>query len=975
MVSFVKLPILKKGEYILWTMKMEQYLAHTDYALWEQILARTRERKAKSTLLMAIPDEHLARFNGIKDAKTLWVAIKTRFGDKGYDRFQRPLSLLEIHGASVSTEDANQKFHRSLSSAWSNISLIMRNKPGIDNLDIDDLYNNLKVHEADIKGSYRSSLNSQNVAFVFAESTSSTNELNAAYSVSTATSHSSQAQGSSSYVDELMFSFFANQSNTPHQYKEDLEKIDQDDLEEMDLKWDCRSARNSGNMSRDAANAGYIGRNNEEEVNDFALMAFTLNPSSSSSSISKREKLSKANIEIIEEEMTETVFDNLSSDEENSVANDMYKKGEGYHAVPPPLTGNYMPPKPGLLETDSDDDSVITPEPIPAKIDFVKADRMVKQSVLPTNVGKGTGHKESKPVWNNVQRINHQNKFAPTAVFTRSSRIPVSAAKPKATASTSAAKPVDTAGPKQSGHPQQALKNKGIVDSGCSMHMTWNKAYLADYQEIHDGGFVAFGSSRDKITGKVTYDFSRFSWVFFLATKDETSKGSRRNIAMPELHNKMELQKKKNRTFIETHNKTRYELLDGRSPRLDFIRPFGCSVTILNTLDPLEKFEGKADEGFLFGYSVTSKAFRDNESRKRKLVMQRMPLESTNSFNTVSNPVNAASTSRTFSAGGPSSPHLDVFIPANTLLHVDQDDSQIPELEETAKLQSTSIFNSAYNDDLDIYTSLVQSVDTEADFNNMESSTIINHVPTYKVHIDDPKDQVLGDSKLAVQIRGMAKKSSEAHALVSYIHKQRRTNHKDYENCLFACFLSQIEPKKKVWKLVDLPYRKKDIGTKWVYGNNKEERGIVVRNKARLIAQGHRQKERIDYDEVFALVARIEAIGIFLAFATFIGFIVYQIDEKDDIMLVQVYVDDIIFGSTKKSLCGEFEALMHKRFQISSMWELTFFLGLQCKKHTIVATSTTKAEYIVAAHCCGQCSIPGVLIKPTRVVPPIEAAL
>nr|GEY83470.1 ribonuclease H-like domain-containing protein [Tanacetum cinerariifolium] len=78
MVSYVKLPNLKKGEYILWTVKMEQYLAHTDYALWEQILARTKERKANSTLLMAIPDEHLARFHGIKDAKTLWAVIKTR---------------------------------------------------------------------------------------------------------------------------------------------------------------------------------------------------------------------------------------------------------------------------------------------------------------------------------------------------------------------------------------------------------------------------------------------------------------------------------------------------------------------------------------------------------------------------------------------------------------------------------------------------------------------------------------------------------------------------------------------------------------------------------------------------------------------------------------------------------------------------------------------------------------------------------
>nr|GEV26012.1 ribonuclease H-like domain-containing protein [Tanacetum cinerariifolium] len=150
----------------------------------QQILAKTRERKAKSTLLMAIPDECLANFHGIKDVKTLWAAIKTRFSgnveskkmqknvlkqqfeifsvsnseglDKGYNRLQRLLSLLEIHGAGVSTEDANQKFLRSLPTAWSNISLIMRNKPGIDNLDIDDLYNNLKFYEDDIKGTWLS---------------------------------------------------------------------------------------------------------------------------------------------------------------------------------------------------------------------------------------------------------------------------------------------------------------------------------------------------------------------------------------------------------------------------------------------------------------------------------------------------------------------------------------------------------------------------------------------------------------------------------------------------------------------------------------------------------------------------------------------------------------------------------------------------------------------------------------------------
>ncbi|GKF27687.1 copia protein, partial [Tanacetum coccineum] len=147
----------------------------------------------------------------------------------------------------------------------------------------------------------------------------------------------------------------------------------------------------------------------------------------------------------------------------------------------------------------------------------------------------------------------------------------------------------------------------------------------------------------------------------------------------------------------------------------------------------------------------------------------------------------------------------------------------------------------------------------------------------------------------------------------------------------------------KVWVLVDLPYGKKAIGTKWVYRIKKDERGFVVRNKERLVAQGHRQEERIDYDEVFALVARLEAIRIFLAFASFMGFVVYQMDVKsaflygkidEEVYVSQplVYVDDIIFGSTKKSWCDAFEALMKSRFQMSSMGELTFFLGLQVKQ-------------------------------------------
>ncbi|GKE31047.1 putative ribonuclease H-like domain-containing protein, partial [Tanacetum coccineum] len=178
---------------------------------------------------------------------------------------------------------------------------------------------------------------------------------------------------------------------------------------------------------------------------------------------------------------------------------------------------------------------------------------------------------------------------------------------------------------------------------------------------------------------------------------------------------------------------------------------------------------------------------------------------------------------------------------------------------------------------------------------------------------------------------------------------------------------------------VDLPNGKRAIGTKWIFRNKKDERRIVIRNKARLVAQGYTQEEGIDYDEVFALVTTIEAIRLFLAYASFKDFVVYQMDlksaflygkieekvyvcqpqgfddpdfpdrvykvskreidktllikkHKDDILLVQIYVDDIIFGSTKKELCNAFEKLMHEKFQMSSMGELTFFLGLQVQQ-------------------------------------------
>ncbi|GKE86146.1 putative ribonuclease H-like domain-containing protein, partial [Tanacetum coccineum] len=157
-----------------------------------------------------------------------------------------------------------------------------------------------------------------------------------------------------------------------------------------------------------------------------------------------------------------------------------------------------------------------------------------------------------------------------------------------------------------------------------------------------------------------------------------------------------------------------------------------------------------------------------------------------------------------------------------------------------------------------------------ADFTNLESVVNVSPIPTSMIHSTHPRALILGDPNLAIQTRSKVNTSSRAHAFVSYVQKQKRTNHKDFHHCLFACFLSQHEPKKISEALED---------KSWVdamqeeFQNKKDERGVVVRNKARLVAKGHRQEEGIDYDEVFDPVARLEAIRIFLAFA-------YQMDVK-----------------------------------------------------------------------------------------------
>ncbi|GKB05928.1 putative RNA-directed DNA polymerase, eukaryota, reverse transcriptase zinc-binding domain protein [Tanacetum coccineum] len=363
---------------------------------------------------------------------------------------------------------------------------------------------------------------------------------------------------------------------------------------------------------------------------------------------------------------------------------------------------------------------------------------------------------------------------------------------------------------------------------------------------------------------------------------------------------------------IKPHNKTPYELFLGRKPALSFMRPFRYLVTILNTIDHLGKLDGKANEGFFVGYSTNSKAFRVFNSRTRiveenlhvqKHVMMQVKLEwiqylakitycyqgeekkdakdpgnedskvpsteesrfnqekdasinNTNTINIVSPTINVAG--------------IEDNVVDENIVYGCADDLNMPELEDI-------VYS---NDDKD--------VGAEADMTNLDTYMHVSPILTIIIHKDHPVEQIIRDLNSAPQTRRMTKSVTD-HAMFSSV--QQRTNHRDFQNCLFACFLSQEEPKKVIQALKD---------PSWIEAmNKKDERGIVIKNKARLVAQGYTQEEGIDYDEVFSPVSRIEAIRLFLAYASFKDFVVYQIDVKSSFLYGKIKEEVYVFKTPR----------------------------------------------------------------------------
>ncbi|GKC95300.1 putative ribonuclease H-like domain-containing protein, partial [Tanacetum coccineum] len=300
--ALAKLPMLKLGEYEMWEIGIKQYFQIQDYALWEVIengnswvpipvtapesgpstalkmtvpstteekICKKNDVKARSLLLMALPNEHQLTFNQYADAQSMFIAIKARFGgndatkktqkallkqqyenfnatsseslDSIFNRLQKLVSRLAILGVDTPPEDLNVKFLRSLPSEWDTHVVVWMNKPDFETMGLDDLYNNFKIVEQKVKRTVAVNNDDKNLAFLTTSSPSSTNTINTVNTgvstgntkVNTASTETSTA----SFSDATVYAFLSTQPQGSQLVHEDLEQIYDDDLEEMDLKW------------------------------------------------------------------------------------------------------------------------------------------------------------------------------------------------------------------------------------------------------------------------------------------------------------------------------------------------------------------------------------------------------------------------------------------------------------------------------------------------------------------------------------------------------------------------------------------------------------------------------------------------------------------------------------------------------------------------------------------------------------------
>nr|GEU62046.1 retrovirus-related Pol polyprotein from transposon TNT 1-94 [Tanacetum cinerariifolium] len=531
--------------------------------------------------------------------------------------------------------------------------------------------------------------------------------------------------------------------------------------------------------------------------------------------------------------------------------------------------------------------------------------RMAKQVKLNKRKNKITCQRNDRPVWNNVQRLNHQNKFVPTTILTKTGRFPVNAARQSfssQTASTSTVRKVNTARPIVN----KIRPRNNVSKSHSPIRRPFNstttpKAKFVNHKitTAGDKTVTAVRGNRETVvktsTGiKREYSNARTPQQNGVAERKNKTliKAARTMLADSFLPNTFWAEAVSTACYVlnmvlvnKPQNKTPYELITGKIPIISYIRPFGCHVTILNTINHLGKFKEKSDEGFLVGYSLNNKAFRVYNLETKRV-------EENMHINFLENKPNVTRKGPTWLFD------LDYLTDSTnyqpvTIENKANKTASPKEANNSAELESLKRPEKEADDAAKTlrktFTKSTKDLLLQVGAARANSTNNVNTAST-----------PVNTASTLVNIASLSRNVSAAGP--SYPNLSTYANQDDYQTpsledsyekdssiaCLLAFFLRLIL--RRYLKHLKMKVR-----------NKKDDQGVVVRNKARLVAQRHRREEGIEYDE--------------------------KNDKEVYVSQPSGFIDPKF--PKKKSWCDEFEALMKSKFQMSSMGKLTLFLGLQ----------------------------------------------